>query len=76
VVSIGPVSIPDPLAITFNQVRAIPDESPLHCVIPSVEADMVRAIDAAKRDIASGAPPWQYAVDRRLTGAHRRSCLW
>jgi chorismate synthase len=81
VVSIGPVSIPDPLAITYDQVRAIPGEAPLHCVIPSVEADMMRAIDAAREAgdtmggsfevIAHGVPPGlgsHVQWDRRLDG--------
>ena len=81
VVSIGPVSIPDPLAVTFDQVQAIPAESPLHCVMPQVEADMMRAIDAAREAgdtmggsfevIAHGVPPGlgsHVQWDRRLDG--------
>jgi chorismate synthase len=48
VVSIGPASIPDALAVTFEQARAIPAESQVHCVDPSVEARMIAAIDEAR----------------------------
>ena len=81
VVSIGPVSIPDPLAVTFDQVRAISSESPIHCVMPVIEADMMRAIDTAREAgdtvggsfevIAHAVPPGlgsHVQWDRRLDG--------
>jgi chorismate synthase len=48
VVSIGPVAIADPLAITFDQVRALPDDGPLHCVDAALEQLMINEIDRAR----------------------------
>ena len=50
VVAIGPVAIADPWKVTFDQVRAIPDDTPLRCVDPDVEAQMVAAIEQARAD--------------------------
>jgi chorismate synthase len=48
VTSIGPVSLPDPLAVTFEDANAIGAESPLHCVDGEVERQMIAAIDQAR----------------------------
>jgi len=48
VVSIGTVSLPDHLAITFADVRAIPLDRPLRCVDTSLEQQMVAEIDRAR----------------------------
>jgi chorismate synthase len=48
VVSIGSASLADPLAYSFDQVRAIADDSPLHCIDGDVEQRMIAAIDAAR----------------------------
>jgi chorismate synthase len=48
VTSIGPISLPDPLAITFEDARAIAVDSPLHCVNADVEQEMITAIDRAR----------------------------
>jgi chorismate synthase len=48
VASIGSTAIADPLAVTFADVQRIPDDSPLHCVDPAVEARMIAEIDAAR----------------------------
>lgn len=48
VASIGSASIGDPLAVTFEDVQKIPEDSSLHCVIPEVEQQMMKVIDAAK----------------------------
>jgi chorismate synthase len=48
VFSIGSAALPDPLAVTFDQVRALPDDAPLHCVDPNVEQRMIAAIDSAR----------------------------
>ena len=45
VASIGSASLPDPLAVTFEDARGIGDDSPLHCV----DADVERAMIAADR---------------------------
>jgi chorismate synthase len=48
VVSIGSVAVPDPLALTYAAVRAIPAESPLHCADVEVESQMIAEIDRAR----------------------------
>lgn len=48
VTTIGGVSVDDSLAIGVEQVRAIPDDSPLHCADPEIERQMVAAIDQAR----------------------------
>src|SRR5580765_2630631 len=47
VTSIGPVSLSDSLAITFEDVRAIRPDAPLHCVDPDIESAMIVEIDRA-----------------------------
>jgi chorismate synthase len=81
VFAIGPAALADPLAVTFEQVRAIPDDSPLHCVDPGIERAMMLAIDAAREAgdtmgggfevIAHGLPPGlgsHVQWDRKLDG--------
>jgi len=81
VVSIGSASIGDPLAVSFAQVQAIPEDSPIHCVDPDVEQQMMRAIDAAREAgdtmggcfevIVHGLPPGlgsHVQWDRKLDG--------
>jgi chorismate synthase len=81
VVSIGSASIGDPLAVSFAQVQAIPEDSPIHCVDPDIEQQMMRAIDAAREAgdtmggcfevIAHGLPPGlgsHVQWDRKLDG--------
>jgi chorismate synthase len=48
VFSIGDAAVADPLAVTFDQVRALRDEAPLHCVDAAVEQQMIAAIDRAR----------------------------
>jgi len=48
VVSIGAASIPDALAVTFEDVENIPADSALHCVDRGVEQRMIAEIDAAR----------------------------
>jgi chorismate synthase len=48
VVSIGSAAITDPLAVTFDQVRALNDDAPLHCVDETVERLMIAEIDRAR----------------------------
>jgi chorismate synthase len=48
VTSIGPISLPDPLAVTFEDAKAIAADSPLHCVNADVEREMIAAIDRAR----------------------------
>lgn len=48
VFSIGAVSLPDPLAVTYDEVRAIKADAPLHCADPEVEQQMIAQIDRAR----------------------------
>jgi chorismate synthase len=48
VTSIGSVSLPDPLAVTFEDAQAIDAESPLHCVSAELEREMIAEIDRAR----------------------------
>ena len=48
VITIGEASVPDPLALSYDDVRAIPVDTPLHCVDRTVEQQMIAAIDRAR----------------------------
>ena len=48
VVRIGAAAVADPLAIGFDQVRAISSESPLHCADGAIEQQMIAEIDRAR----------------------------
>src|SRR5579862_4014611 len=48
VVCIGSASLPDPLALTYEDVRAIAIDSPLHCADAAVELQMIAEIDRAR----------------------------
>ena len=48
VTMIGGVGLDDALAVPVEQVRAIPDDSPLHCADPAIEQAMIAAIDRAR----------------------------
>lgn len=48
VVAVGEVAVADPLAIPFERIRAIPDDSPVRCADRTLEARMVEAIDRAR----------------------------
>jgi chorismate synthase len=48
VFAIGPAAIPDHLAVTFEDAKAIGDESALHCVDADVERLMIAEIDKAR----------------------------
>src|SRR5437867_3951604 len=47
VVSIGAVSLPDPLGVTFDDILAIAPDAPLHCIDARLERAMVAEIDRA-----------------------------
>ncbi|MPY87217.1 MAG: chorismate synthase [Luteitalea sp.] len=81
VFAIGDVGLADPLPTAFDQIAAIPDESPLRCVDESLEAEMMAAIDRAREAgdtlggrfevIARGVPPGlgsHVQWDRKLDG--------
>src|SRR5512138_3142740 len=57
VFSIGAVALPDPLAITFADARAIKDDAPLHCFDSALELAMIAEIDRARNagDTVGGA---------------------
>src|SRR6185503_19508397 len=48
VITIGDAAVSDPLALGYEDVRAIPADTPLHCVDRSVEQRMIAAIDRAR----------------------------
>jgi chorismate synthase len=48
VFSIGAVALPDPLAVSFDDARAISADAPLHCVDSGVEREMIAEIDRAR----------------------------
>ncbi len=48
VISIGAAAVPDPLAVTFDTIRALAPDSPLHCADPVVERQMIAEIDRAR----------------------------
>ena len=79
--SIGPISLPDALAVTFEDAKAISTDALLHCVDSNVERAMIAEIDRARdagdtmggsfEVIARGVPPGlgSYAQwDRKLDG--------
>jgi chorismate synthase len=81
VASIGSASLPDPLAVTFEDARRIGDDSALHCVDAEVERGMIAEIDAARdagdtmggsfEIIVRGVPPGlgsHVQWDRKLDG--------
>ncbi len=48
VVAIGSAGLADRLTVTFDRVRALSPDSPLHCAEPGVEAQMIAEIDRAR----------------------------
>ncbi len=48
VVTLGAVSVPDPLSVPFERIAAIDDDAPLHCVDEMLQQQMIEAIDAAR----------------------------
>jgi len=48
VVSIGPVALADPLALTYADVQAVHPDAPLHCADPGAEQRMIAEIDRAR----------------------------
>src|SRR5438067_1464503 len=81
VFTIGAIGLPDPLAVTFDDARAISADSPLHCVDAVLEKEMIAQIDSAREAgdtmggafevIARGIPPGLGSYvqwDRKLDG--------
>jgi chorismate synthase len=48
VITIGAASIPDALAFSYDAVKAIPPDTPLHCADAAVERQMIAEIDRAR----------------------------
>jgi chorismate synthase len=48
VISIGSVTVPDPLALTYAIVRQLQPDSPLHCADAGAEQRMIAEIDRAR----------------------------
>jgi chorismate synthase len=81
VVRIGSAAVPDPSAISFDQVRGIAADAPLHCADAAVEQEMIAEIDRAREAgdtmggtfevIVHGLPPGLGSYvhwDRKLDG--------
>jgi chorismate synthase len=81
VFAIGPIERPDPGAVPFERLLAIPDDSPTRCLDDDLAVRMIAAIDAARTAgdtlggafevIAHGVPPGLGSYgqwDRRLDG--------
>jgi chorismate synthase len=81
VTAIGGVGLEHPTAVPVQRVREIPDDSPLRCVDPEVERQMIAAIDAAREAgdtlggafevVVTGLPPGLGSYvqwDRKLDG--------
>src|SRR5260221_7673086 len=81
VIRIGAAFVADPLALTFDRVRAIAADAPLHCADASIEQQMIAEIDKARdagdtmggtfEVIAHGLPPGLGSYvhwDRKLDG--------
>lgn len=81
VTALGPVSLAPDTIIPFDRIRAIPEDSPLHCADREVEASMIAAIDRAREAgdtlggtfevVAQGLPPGLGSYtqwDRKLDG--------
>ena len=79
--AIGDVVIPPTRVVSFAEADAIPEDAPLRCVDPEVQARMIAAIDAAREAgdtlggafevIATGVPPGLGSYvqwDRKLDG--------
>jgi chorismate synthase len=45
---LGPARLPEGTVVPFERAAALPDDSPLRCVDPDVEREMIAAIDGAK----------------------------
>ncbi len=81
VTAIGAAAVANPSALSFDQIRAISADTPLHCADPSIEQQMIGAIDQAREAgdtmggsfevIAHGVPPGLGSYvqwDRKLDG--------
>ena len=65
------VGVDEALAVTFERIRAIPDESPLRCVDAAVEQQMIAAIDAAKEAGDTLGGSFEVVVARRAGRARQ-----
>src|SRR5215467_6245386 len=81
-------ALPDPLAVTFDEARAIGADAPLHCVDGRLEREMIAEIDRAREAgdtlggafevIARGVPPGLGSYvhwDRKLDGRLAQAVL-
>ena len=85
VVAIGPVSLPDGIVPSPDQLAAV-DADPVRCLDPETSARMVAEVDAARKDgdtlggvvevVVHGLPPglgshvhWDRRLDARVAGA-------
>jgi chorismate synthase len=81
VFAIGCARLPAGRTVSFDEAAALPDDSPVRCVDPAIEGEMIAAIDAAREVgdtmggafevIAAGLPPGLGSYtqwDRKLDG--------
>jgi len=81
VISIGAAIVENPLALSFDDIRQISNDAPLHCADPDVERQMIAEIDRARdagdtmggafEIIVRGVPPGLGSYvqwDRKLDG--------
>lgn len=81
VFAIGAARLPENTVVSFERAAALPDDSPLRCVDPQIEARMIAEVDAARERgdtqggafevIATGVPPGLGSYiqwDRKLDG--------
>jgi chorismate synthase len=88
VFAIGPVQLPDPASVSFDQAAALPDDSPLRCVDEALSGRMIAEIDQARERgdtmggafevIAAGVPVGLGSYvqwDRKLDGRLARALM-
>jgi chorismate synthase len=81
VFAIGAARLPGTRTVSFDEAAALPDDSPLRCIDPGIEQQMIGAIDSAREAgdtmggafevIATGLPPGLGSYtqwDRKLDG--------
>jgi len=81
VIRVGGVAVAEPLAVTWDEIAALPSDSPLGCTDPEIEKRMIAEVDRARKEkdsvngvfevVVRGAPPGlgsHVQWDRKLDG--------
>jgi len=81
VIRVGGVAVAEPLAVTWDEIAALPLDSPLGCTDPEIEKRMIAEVDRARKEkdsvngvfevVVRGAPPGlgsHVQWDRKLDG--------